>query len=77
MKKTILSIVTLSLLIFGACAQQKKTADKKEVKSATASKVAEEEILQIAMERTPCFGSCPHYRETVDELLGKKEKLHL
>lgn len=57
MKKNLLSFIALSVLIFSACAQQKKTtASKVMVKQAK-----ESQIQQIVMERTPCFGTCPSY----------------
>lgn len=66
MKKNILSFVLLSVLIFSACAQQKKTTNNASVKSASGKK-STNNIEQIAMERTPCFGTCQAYRLEVNK----------
>ena len=78
MKKNILSFLVLTVLIFSACAQQKKTTSipiKPVSVEKTASTKAGEgtpsksmmPIQQIAMERTPCFGTCAAYRVEVNK----------
>lgn len=62
MKKNILSFIAVSVLIFSACAQQKKTTSK--VSTATTTTNA---IQQIVMERTPCFGTCASYRLEINK----------
>lgn len=51
MKKQILSAIVILSLVLTACAQSKK---------ATTS-VRSNNINYISMERTACFGTCPHY----------------
>ena len=63
MKKNILSFIAVSvLIIFSACAQQKKTTSK--VSTATPATKA---IQQLVMERTACFGTCPAYRLEINK----------
>lgn len=59
MKKNILGLIVLVALMFSACAQQKKTTASKVVNT---KKENNNSITFLAMERTPCFGSCPAYR---------------
>ena len=49
----------MTAVIFSACAHQKKTVKSKVM--------TESRIQQIAMDRTPCFGTCPAYRVTVNK----------
>lgn len=76
MKRKVLSFIAISAIAFGACAGQKKTAQtgagtpatKMEAKDgntslvATSEKSEPKEIVNLAMERTACFGTCPVYR---------------
>ena len=64
MKKTILGLVAVSVLIFTACAQQKKTT-KGKVSAGSGKKG--HGIEQIVMERTACFGTCPAYRVIINK----------
>ncbi len=64
MKKTILGFITIGVLIFSACAQQKKTT--KGTVFANSGKKALG-IEQIVMERTACFGTCPAYRIIINK----------
>lgn len=63
MKKKLLTFITISAIIFSACAQQKKATASK----ASATKAAATKIEQVAMERTPCFGTCPAYRIEINK----------
>ena len=65
MKKNILTFITVSAIIFSACAQQKKTTASKATGDKTKNAVSNLE--QVAMERTPCFGTCPAYRIEVNK----------
>lgn len=79
MKKSIVSFLVLTVVLFSACAQQKKaTTNAKDsvVSSAKAPTTAGEmttkgssmkQFSQIAMERTPCFGTCAAYRVEVNK----------
>lgn len=66
MKKNLLSFIALSILIFSACAQQKKTTASKKSSKVVTKQAKESQIQQITMERTPCFGTCPSYRLDVN-----------
>lgn len=69
MKKNILSFLVLTVIMFSACAQQKKTTSKVSDKATNGVKneVVKNNIQQIAMERTPCFGTCAAYRLEVNK----------
>lgn len=64
MKKNILSFVTVTVIIFSACAQQKKATASK---TAVETKKSTPAIEQVVMERTPCFGTCPAYKLEVNK----------
>lgn len=64
MKKILLGFVALSVLIFAACAQQKKTTGGR---VSADSKKKDNGIKQIVMERTACFGTCPAYRVIINK----------
>ncbi len=59
--KQVLSVLSITVLIFSACAQQKKTATSSVKQDKTGM------IEQIAMERTACFGRCPAYRLEINK----------
>lgn len=64
MRKNILSFIALVVIIFSACAQQKKTTASK---ATNTKKAVESSIQQIVMDRTACFGTCPTYRLEVNK----------
>lgn len=53
--RQLLTILSITTLLFTACAQQKMVAGD-------TGKKYEGKIEKIAMARTPCFGRCPAYR---------------
>lgn len=63
MKKNLLSFIVVVAVIFSACAQQKKTTKSKVLTTSNANSA----IQFLAMERTPCFGTCPAYRLEINK----------
>lgn len=63
MKKNLLSFIVVVAVIFSACAQQKKTTKSKVLTASDANSA----IQFLAMERTPCFGTCPAYRLEINK----------
>ncbi|RYZ56408.1 MAG: hypothetical protein EOP49_00445 [Sphingobacteriales bacterium] len=62
MKKNLLGVFLLFLLVFTACARQKKTAEATTAGQATtANSTSASSLSYIKMQRTPCFGRCPYY----------------
>lgn len=59
MKKSLATILLLTVLIFTACAHQRKTAIRKKGKPVKAAGTAG--ISSISMGRGACFGRCPTY----------------
>ncbi|MCB0699441.1 MAG: hypothetical protein KDC11_06305 [Chitinophagaceae bacterium] len=63
MKRNISGLVLVtSILVFTACAQQKKTTAAPKAKAEATQKADEQTITSIVMDRTACFGRCPAYR---------------
>lgn len=60
MKKTIIGALALVLVVFGACAEQKK-GTKKAKANATTSGSNTTSIKSVSIHRTMCFGKCPDY----------------
>lgn len=64
MKKSILGVIAISVLIFSACAQQKKTTKGKTAPTESKKTNA---IERLVMERTACFGTCPAYKIIINK----------
>ena len=66
MRKNLLILLLISMAVFTACAQSRKTTTtKKTEKPAAAGTAALKGLTSVAMRRGACFGRCPEYVLTI------------